>query len=63
MQRVVSRRPKGLRQQLDAALGQGQYRNAVASGQAARPMILGYLYRVDPTLPRYGTDPVRRRAT
>ena len=38
-------------------LGQGQYRNAVASGKCDIPRSLRH--NVDPTLPRYGTDPVQ----
>ena len=43
-------------------LGPGQYRNAVASGQPVHQNILEYcMLAVDPTLPRYGTDPIQLR--
>jgi len=35
-------------------VGQGQYRNAVASGRRCASLIEEY--RIHPTLPRYGTD-------
>ena len=40
-------------------LGTSQYRNAVASGQSRAYNILRLLMTVDPTLPRYGTDPIQ----
>ncbi len=38
-----------------------QYRNAVASGQAAHATLSETLIRIDPTLPRCGTDCVQQR--
>ena len=43
------------------AIGSGQYRNAVASGQSRAYDIVRVLKAMtcDPTLPRYGTDPAQ----
>ena len=40
-------------------VGQGQYRNAVASGRRCASLIEEY--RIHPTLPRYGTDIIQVR--
>ena len=38
-------------------MASGQYRNAVASGQPVSDISKIVMSHVDPTLPRYGTDP------
>jgi hypothetical protein len=51
-----------LRQKSKLAVGPGQYRNAVASGEALNcNNYLLLIHSGDPTLPRYGTDPVQER--
>ena len=38
-------------------VGRGQYRNAVASGRRCAPITEeSCIHKIDPTLPRYGTD-------
>ena len=53
---VVTLRPTS-----DTTLGQGQYRNAVASGRHDISTLRSSDAQPDPTLPRYGTDPVQAR--
>jgi hypothetical protein len=55
---------EALAQKSESALGSGQYRNAVASGLPRTYEILSVLtpLQCDPTLPRYGTDPIQQRS-
>jgi len=57
-----STRGTALPRRSGAALGPGQYRNAVASGQSRNLNNSSVIdaQHSDPTLPRYGTDPVQQ---